>query len=84
MEFIIGWKVEGALHKPKGITKYSKWSLCVLKAIFGMSEACILTWWYLTFRSNLEKKEISYNSSSISSTVGMGNRSLTLAALSDQ
>jgi hypothetical protein len=39
MEFIVAWKVDGALHKPKGITRYSKWPLWVLKAIFGISEA---------------------------------------------
>jgi hypothetical protein len=43
MEFIMAWKVEGALHKPKGITRYSKWPLWVLKAVFGILGACTHT-----------------------------------------
>lgn len=28
----------GALHKLKGMSKYLKWPLCVLKAVLGMFE----------------------------------------------
>ena len=33
------WNVEGALDKPKGMTRNSKWPWCVLKAVFSISAA---------------------------------------------
>src|SRR6185437_7416638 len=48
-------KVAGALHKPNGMTKNSKWPYLVLKAVLGMSSGWMRIWWYPLRRSSLLK-----------------------------
>ena len=41
--FIRAWKVAGALARPKGITKNSKWPWWVRNAVLAMSSGCMRT-----------------------------------------
>ena len=72
--FIILIKVLGAFVSPKGITNHSYNPYLVWKAVFHSSPSWILIWWYPLWRSIWLKIQKPCNSSSISSSLGMGCR----------
>jgi hypothetical protein len=80
--FINARNVAGVFVKPKGMTKNSNNHSYVWKAVFSMSSRWIRTWWSPEHKSNLMKNLAPFNSSSNSSTPGIGNMSFTVTAFS--
>ena len=65
-------KVLGALVNPKGMTNHSYKPNLVLNAVFHSSPNFIRIWWYPLRESTLENIVEPLNSSSISSSLGIG------------
>lgn len=57
-------------------------AVMVWKAVFSTSPGCTCTWWQPDHKSSLVKKWVSLSSSRSSSTMGMGNLSLTVRSFS--
>jgi hypothetical protein len=74
------WNVAGALQCPNDITRNLYNPLWVRKAVMCTSSSCIGTSWYPDRKSSLVKKHTTCSSSRSSSSMGMGNTSLTVIA----
>jgi hypothetical protein len=73
--------VLGAFVSQNGMTNHSYKPYLVLNAVFHSSPSFILIWWYPLFKSILEKIHDPYNSSSMSSSLGIGCRYFTVMLL---
>lgn len=71
----------GALHNPEGITFHSHNSSIVLSVVFHSSPYLILIWWYPPFKSSFENTCEPSNLSSISFSLGIKNKYLTVILL---
>lgn len=71
---MVHYKIER--HKKILVVAIVSW-----KSILCMSSECTRIWWYLAQKSNLLKNLAPYNSSSITSIVGIEKRSIMLASL---
>ena len=78
------WKVEGALHKPNGMTTNSYKPEWVAKAVFSIDPGAIFTCQYPDLRSNVEKYRECESMSIESSILGRGNTSILVTAFNLQ
>ena len=76
------WKVAGALHSPKGITRNSKSPCWVMKAVFSLELDSIWICQYQLLASSVENTLFPPSWSRRSSTLGIGKTSLRVTSCS--